>query len=197
MKILIDNGHGSNTAGKCSPDKKFREYAYTREIAQMLVDKLNANGYDAQRITPEDKDISLAERCRRINAICSKVGAKNCLSISIHNNAAKGDGKWHDARGFGAYISPNASDNSKKFARILVETAKKMNLMGNRSIGKDLYKVQNLAMCRDTKCPAVLTENLFQDNKEDVAFLISDEGKKAIVDLHYKAIVIYIKEIGT
>ena len=28
MKILIDNGHGINTPGKCSPDGKFREYKY-------------------------------------------------------------------------------------------------------------------------------------------------------------------------
>ena len=33
MKILIDNGHGENTPGKRSPDGTFREYAYTREIA--------------------------------------------------------------------------------------------------------------------------------------------------------------------
>lgn len=32
-------------------------------------------------------------------------------------------------------------------------------------------------MCRDTKCPAILTENLFQDNKEDVDFLLSEKGK--------------------
>ena len=29
-------------------------------------------------------------------------------------------------------------------------------------------------------CPAVLTENMFQDNKEDVKFLLSDEGKEKI-----------------
>jgi N-acetylmuramoyl-L-alanine amidase len=33
MKILIDNGHGRDTAGKCSPDGHFREYQYNREIA--------------------------------------------------------------------------------------------------------------------------------------------------------------------
>ena len=33
MKILIDNGHGSNTPGKCSPDGRLMEYSYTREIA--------------------------------------------------------------------------------------------------------------------------------------------------------------------
>ncbi len=29
MKILIDNGHGTETPGKCSPDGRLREYAYT------------------------------------------------------------------------------------------------------------------------------------------------------------------------
>ena len=38
MKVLIDNGHGSDTPGKRSPngrlrDGRLREYAYTREIA--------------------------------------------------------------------------------------------------------------------------------------------------------------------
>lgn len=33
MKVLIDNGHGADTPGKCSPDGRLREYAYTRDIA--------------------------------------------------------------------------------------------------------------------------------------------------------------------
>jgi N-acetylmuramoyl-L-alanine amidase len=49
-------------------------------------------------------------------------------------------------------------------------------------------------MLSDTSCPAVLTENLFQDNKEDVEYLLSDKGKLEIVDLHYEAIVNYINK---
>jgi N-acetylmuramoyl-L-alanine amidase len=30
--VIFDNGHGSNTPGKCSPDKKLLEYKWTREI---------------------------------------------------------------------------------------------------------------------------------------------------------------------
>lgn len=30
--ICLDNGHGAETLGKCSPDKRLREYAYAREI---------------------------------------------------------------------------------------------------------------------------------------------------------------------
>ena len=33
MKILIDNGHGYDTKGKCSPDGLFREYRWTRQAA--------------------------------------------------------------------------------------------------------------------------------------------------------------------
>jgi N-acetylmuramoyl-L-alanine amidase len=49
-------------------------------------------------------------------------------------------------------------------------------------------------MCRDTKCPAVLTENLFQDNKKDVEFLLSEKGKETIVNLHVEGIINYINQ---
>ena len=44
MKILIDNGHSSDTAGKRSSDGRLMEYAYAREIAEMLVYELKKNG---------------------------------------------------------------------------------------------------------------------------------------------------------
>ena len=67
MKVLIDNGHGAETPGKRSPDGHLREYAYTREIAVRVADKLNAAGIDTQCIVPEDIDIPLAERVSRAN----------------------------------------------------------------------------------------------------------------------------------
>ena len=54
MKILIDNGHGSNTSGKRSPDGKLREYAWAREIAKRLEVALKAKGLDAERIVTEE-----------------------------------------------------------------------------------------------------------------------------------------------
>ena len=70
-----------------------------------------------------------------------------------------------------------------------------MGLMGNRAVPKEKYWVQSLAMTRDTACPAVLTENLFQDNREDVDFLLSEEGKQAITKLHVDSIIQYIKSL--
>ena len=191
MIICLDNGHAKSTPGKQSPDGQLKEYAYTREIVSLLADKLKRNGYKVFIVTPEvDKDVSLKERCNRINKVY-KENNKKAISISIHCNAAGNGSKWMNAKGRQVYVSPNASSNSKKLAKLLYQEAKKANLQGNRSVPKEEYWVSNLAMCRDTNCPAVLTENLFQDNKEDVEFLLSN--KQTIVDIHYNAIINYLK----
>nr|WP_301345966.1 MULTISPECIES: N-acetylmuramoyl-L-alanine amidase [Muribaculaceae] len=195
MKILIDNGHGEETPGKCSPDKRLREYQYCREIAQRVSGELTLKGADTLLLVPEKTDISLNERVRRVNGWSNKLGSKNVVLVSIHNNAAGADGKWHNASGFSVFVSQNASTNSKRLAQIFTDKATEMNLTGNRCIPKEKYWVQSLAMTRDTNCPAVLTENLFQDNEEDVAYLLSEEGKRAIVKLHVDSIIDYINTL--
>lgn len=194
VKVLIDNGHGENTPGKCSPDKRLREYAYAREIARRVEKCLRCKGYNAQRIVEEGTDVPLSERCKRVNDICKQVGTKNVLLVSIHNNAAGGDGKWHEARGFSAHVGLNASSKSKMLAQYLWNEAIQQGLKGNRSVPAAPYIAQNLAICRDTACPAVLTENLFQDNKEDVELLLSEEGKEKVTATHVNAIVNFIKD---
>lgn len=195
MKVLIDNGHGEDTLGKCSPDKRLREYAYCREIARRVSRQLSLQGIDAILITPEEKDVALRERVRRVNGWARKLGKENVVLVSIHNNAAGNDGKWHTATGFSVFISKNASEKSKRLARNFTDNATAMGLMGNRAVPKEKYWVQSLAMTRDTACPAVLTENLFQDNREDVNFLLSEEGKQAITKLHVDSIIQYIKSL--
>lgn len=191
MIILIDNGHGINTPGKCSPDGRFKEYAWAREIAKMLYNRLK-DSYTTKLITPEEVDISLATRVKRVNDVCLEHGAKNVLLISIHTDAAGADGKWHNARGFSARVGTNASSRSKKLASCLWNRAIEMGLKGNRCVPNEKYIAQNLYILKNTHCPAVLTENLFQDNKDDVDFLLSAEGKKKIVEMHVKGIIDYI-----
>lgn len=194
MRILLDNGHGVNTNGKHSPDKRVMEWKVARELVAMIAANLTSMGYDVYKVTPEDHDVSLAERVRRVNAQCKTYGAKNCLLISVHLNAAGADGKWHNARGFSAHVAKNASSNSKRLAKLLWDEAIANGLKGNRYVPSEGYHVQNLAMCRDTNCPAVLTENLFQDNKEDVETLLTMKGKNDIVRTHIEAIVKYIEQ---
>ena len=193
MIVLIDNGHGKNTPGKCSPDKSLYEWKWTREVAVMLEDALKKEGIECSRIVPEDADISLTKRCARVNAICKQRGAKNVLLISIHNNAAGSDGKWHSANGFTVWVSKKGSSNSKRFAQLVYDEAEKRGLKGDRWIPSERYWQANFTIITGTNCPAVLTENMFQDNKNDVQYLLSDKGKQEIVDLHVAAIKRYIE----
>lgn len=63
--------------------------------------------------------------------------------------------------------------------------------------GENNHPMDNLrSMHMHTKCPAVLTENLFQTNKEDVAYLESDKGFKTIVDIHVQGIKNYIDRVS-
>lgn len=190
MKVLIDNGHGSNTSGKRSPDGRLREYAYTREIAERLVMELRKNGIDAERIVKEEIDVPLAERCHRAN----EYKASEAVLVSIHCNAAGNGSDWMSARGWEAWTSVGKT-KADKLATCLYENAE--HCLPGMKIRKDMTdgdqdKESGFYILKHTKCPAVLTENLFQDNKEDVEFLLSEEGKLAIVNLHVWGIMKYL-----
>lgn len=209
MIILIDNGHGFDTAGKCSPDGKHREWAWAREVAIMLQEELAKRGHDARLIVPEKNDISLTERARRVNVICAANGKDNCLLISLHNNAAGADGKWHAARGWSAFTS-RGQTQADVLATHLYDAANvalkdyidnfsssdpKQRPIRTDYTDGDPDLEAGFAILVKTICPAVLTENMFQDNREDVAWLTTHEGKRAIVQLHADGIESYINKI--
>lgn len=195
MKILIDNGHGSNTAGKRSPDGLFREYAYTREIAAEVTYQLRRKGYDAELLVPELYDVALIERVHRVNVKCQSNGASNVLLVSIHCNAAGNGKEWKSARGWEAWTSPGQTEGDK-LAECLYESALESFAPGTPIRSDwgdgDFDKENHFTILSKTLCPAVLTENFFQDNKEDVAYMLSAEGKKAIIKCHVDGIINYI-----
>lgn len=196
MIILVDNGHGVNTTGKRSPDGRLLEYAYAREIAQKIVDALGSNGYDARRIVTEEEDITLEERVRRVNAVCDKIGKENVIFLSIHCNAA-GKGEWKSARGWSAYTTKGVTNSDNLAIKLYAEAGK--NFIG-QTIRRDYSDgdpdwEENFYVLKRTKCVAVLTENFFMDNKQDIEYLLSEKGKQAIVKTHVDGIISYINDI--
>ena len=197
LVVIIDNGHGKNTPGKCAPDKSLFEWQWTREIAAMLCMRLyGINTIQTVILVPEEQDVSLKERVRRVNTIVhdAKIAGKEVLLISIHINAA-GHGTWKTASGWSVWVANNASEKSKLFAQIAYSEALSLHLKGNRVVPKEQYWSSNFYILKNTLCPAVLTENMFMDNQEDVQFLNSEKGKEMIVKLHYNAILKYIEKV--
>ena len=194
MKILIDNGHGIQTKGKRSPDGKFLEYAYTREIARQVVTELKNKGYDAELLVPEEDDIPLSERVRRTNAHCQSLGKANVILISIHVNAAGDGSKWMNATGWSCYTCKGQTE-SDRLATCLYDAAIKN--FPDKRIRTDFSDAdsdweEGFYILKKSLCPAVLTENFFMDKLSDRDYLQSEVGKQAIVDTHIEGIAEYL-----
>ena len=194
MLILIDPGHGIDTPGKRSPDGKFLEYLWNRQIADLLLDRLMIMGIDASLVVTETNDISLSTRVQRVNKVCSKVGASNVILLSIHSNAAGDGSKWMSAQGWSCYTS-NGETKSDVIAECLYDAFE--TEFADRKIRKDMSDgdrdwEENFYVLQKSKCPAVLLENFFYDNRDECAWLLKDETKERIADAIVKGIVQYI-----
>lgn len=194
--ILLDNGHGSNTKGKASPlfedGRKFYEYEFARDIVKRIVTELDKLKINYKIVTPELTDIALTTRANRVNRYCSKLGKNNCLLISIHANAAGMGDKWMNARGWSVWTTKGKTD-SDKYADTFYKEAEKLLPKYGMTLRRDLsdwdndYE-SNFTILYKSKCPAILTENLFQDNKIDCEFLMSEQGREVITQIHVNAI---------
>lgn len=224
--VILDSGHGSNTPGKCScqidfpydknftsiENGRFREYRFNRRITKAAIPKLKSLGYNVIELVPEEKDISLSTRVARINEYCKKYGAGNCVMISTHVNAAGSSDKWLNARGWSIYTTKGTT-NSDKLATCIYEAAQ--NHIGGDKTYTDQFKNEkiqkpirtdfsdgdadfesNFTIIYGANCPAVLIENMFQDNKEDVKYLESANGFNRIVNTLVDGVKNYAKKYG-
>ena len=194
MLILLAPGHGLNTPGKRSPDGTFLEATYNREIAKRIVAELQNKGYDAELLVPEEEDISLNERARRINTLCLLHGKSNVILISVHVNAAGDGSPWMNATGWSCYTCKGETQSDKLADRLYQAAVK--NFPGKRIrtdySDNDPDWEENFYILRKTLCPAVLSENFFMDSHSDLEYLQSRAGKQAIIDTHVEGIIEYL-----
>ena len=184
MKILIDAGHGIDTPGKRSPDGSFLEYLWNRQIADLVLSRLRASGMDADLVVTETNDISLRTRAMRVNRVCDRLGAANVLLVSIHANAAGNGKSWMNATGWECHTSPGKTRSDelaecfyKSFASAFPEKRMRRDLSDGDSDWES-----NFYILTQTRCPAVLLENYFYDNRSECAWLLLQGTKERIAD---------------
>jgi N-acetylmuramoyl-L-alanine amidase len=185
ITVLFDAGHGIDTNGKKWTFKdgtKFEEWEFNRIICDKIKSKLNELGINFDVTYHEFTDRPLSERVNYANTYDSK----NTFLISVHSNA---DIKESVARGFEVWTSPGCT-LSDKMASIMYNEADKSGLLNMRSI-----KEAKFMILTDTNCPAILTENGFYTNYDEVKNILNTpEGRQKIADYHIKAIVRIINE---
>lgn len=205
--IILGTAHRMREPGKESPDKRLKECVYSREICKEVAEKLRSYGCKVEidyepldlpksmqsSIARQERSNELAMRVNYVNEVCRQQSAGNVLYVSIHVNAIGNDGKWHDANGWQVCVSDKASEASRRLADCLFDAAKGNGLKVRQPNVVQKYWPQGLYVLGNTKCPAVLTENLFQDNRADVDYLLSDAGRHAIARLHVEGILKYLE----
>lgn len=190
MKILLDNGHGKETPGKRSPiwpdGSQLFEWEFNRDIVKRISGELRGLGVDTRIIVPEETDIPLGERCKRVNRY-----GKNALLISVHANAGGGTG-WE-------CYTTKGKTKSDQYAQVLCEEAKKEFpewKMRFDYMDGDPDKEEDFRIIKGTVCPAVLTENFFMDTEKDCRFIMSEIGRKKIAKIHINAIIEILKKFN-
>lgn len=181
-------GHGKNTPGKRSPDESLMEWEFNRRLTNKISEGLKEANIPHICLDMGATDVSLQGRVARANTF-----GKNCLYISVHGNAA-GDGKdWNKARGWAIYTSkgftkadPIAEVFIRKAEEILPEIDCKVRKYSHKKYEEDWE--ENFYVLKNTVMPAVLTENLFFTNKEEVEIMKSEAGIEALARIHVEAI---------
>ena len=195
--ILLDNGHGKSTPGKRSPKlpdgSQFFEYEFNRDIVRRIAAKLDKLGIKYEILVPEvENDISLTSRAARANKFCDKYGVSNCVFLSVHANAAGNGHDWMTAKGWCCYTSKGETASDPIAEMFMREAEKVLSPLGwtirKWSSAKYSWE-ENYTVLVKTKCPAILTESLFYDNKEEVQFLMSEKGRDTIAQIHVNAIL--------
>ena len=196
MKVLIDPGHGIDTPGKRSPDGKFREYLWNRQVAELVLDELLNASIDAFLVVTETNDVPLRNRVIRINSFCNRFGAPNVLLVSIHANAAGDGSAWMGAKGWSCYTTKGKTE-SDSLAECLYDAFEAE--FPERKIRKDMSDVdrdweEDFCVIKKSRCPAVLLENFFYDNREECAWLLQDGTKERIADAIVAGLKKYLKQ---
>ncbi|MDF2904244.1 MAG: N-acetylmuramoyl-L-alanine amidase CwlC [Bacillus sp. (in: firmicutes)] len=175
MKIMLDAGHGYNTAGKASPDG-MREYEFNRACAAYA--KAFLEGY--QNVTvyyahSDQTDVPLQQRTNSANNL------KVDFYVSIHANAY--GTSWNNAGGIETYVyitkPPVALAAAQKIQNHLIaETG-----LQNRGV-----KTADFHVLRETNMDAVLVECGFMTNPEEIKLLRSEDYRRTCADAIVKGV---------
>jgi len=207
---FIDAGHDEAQAGKRSPELPYpvkiygrtfytlREYIVNRDIAERLIEMLDASGIAYMRTLPEGTKIGngLSQRIANVNSYKTDLPKRG---VSIHSNALstnhpsgwqsvlKGIETWHYSK------SRTGADLAIVFQSHLMRTAneyaKKNGLERRKDRGVKFKTSGEFRILRETTPPFALTENLAFNNWEEAGWLQDEAYRQASANAHFDAIV--------
>ncbi len=192
IKINVDAGHGSNTAGKRTPPfpkaididqdgkidikkgEQYREHYANVGVASLLVRELQRCGFATMQTGFEDEDAGndpdIAVSVRQ-----QAVAKGKCdYSVSIHFNAFGEGESFNSAEGVGVYIHDKNPGASKKLAEKVLKYLTAGTVQKNRGITE-----ASLALCNCKTMSvkaAIIVELAFMTNEREATTMMANKA---------------------
>ena len=175
-KVFLAIGHGGKDPGAVANGLKEKDVNLVIGLAAR--NELMRHGVvvGMSRTTDEDDKTTVAE-CNAFNPD---------YAVDIHNNAGGGDGVeiyHHYGGGKGKSLAQNVLN-----AIVAIGQNSRGLKTKKNALGKDYFQ-----FIRETKCPAIIVECAFLDNKKDLQIIDTDAEQKAMGKAIAKGI---LKELG-
>lgn len=198
MNIILTPAIPGGYQYRQSPNKNLDELTYLNRLTDDIILRLRESVKDTPFITitklagPMDQILTGLQTLTRTTPPTS-----NCL-IAVGLNSTRMDGHQHSNKGWRVISNPESSQSST-LATALATAA--MQTLGHRATSNQdtatsLAHLNQTPILTATAIPAVLTLNLYQDNRQDAAYLLSSEGRQAIISLHVKGISAYLERLN-
>ena len=173
-KVFIGVGHGGKDPGAVA--NGYKEKDMTLKIAKACNDYLKACGVSTKMSRTKDENDDVSEEVRECNAF------NPALAIDVHINAGGGDG-FEVYHTIGGGTGSLLAQNIEKYVKEAGQNSRGIKTKKN-SNGKDYY-----AFIRNTKCPAIICELGFIDNKKDLKDFDEDHELKKFGEAYAKGIL--------
>lgn len=197
---ILDAGHGGMKKGAytTAPGKMHifsdgltvYEGVNNREIVRRLVKLLETACIEHALVHDEEDDTPLEVRVRRANNMHAKDA--RCIYVSVHSDAMP-DGSHGKGSGLSVWTSVGETRSDKVaniFCQVYEKDLHEYKFRKDALSDGDSDHEENFYVLRWTKCPALLTENLFFDNRHEAEFLLSDAGRDRIARALFDSIVL-------
>lgn len=194
---ILDPGHGAyylghDTSLKVRRSPKghtpiFYEGASNRGFASRIKEYCDLNNIPSILLNNDTGDTPLLERVNRIEdaaeEILTRFDEYFPFLISIHSNGGGG-------HGFEVFTSPGETLSDRIATEYCNQIKKLFPLLRLRTdyADGDPDKEARFTVLTKTTIPAILTENLFMDNKADLTLLRNDDIRSKIALAHFKMI---------
>lgn len=205
-RVVIDAGHGGSDHGAIGCGNRC-EKDIALQVSKLLAKKLKASGYNVHLTRNDDRNVSLANR----SSLANQLKADAFISIHLNSSGKIGSNATGVETYFlakdgmlppthvGGYYFVNTEHNQKLIDAMNKQTRKKIEgskllathvqnqlistLRSNEMPVKDRgVKSAHLRLLLRNNMPTALVEIGFITNKQEAAYLATEEGQNTVVD---------------